>query len=130
LHQHARSITVGEVVIPIALRSVVAEALADKLLAGQTPSLVLAVAGQHAHLLVRIGQQNAKPVVGRAKQTASFRVRDQLPGTIWAEGCHPVRVRDLAHYRNVVEYIERHADDGAAIWIHPDLRKASGPASC
>jgi hypothetical protein len=129
LLRYGNAISSRKIVIPAELRAVIAEALAEKLLACSAPPRILAVAGQHGHVLLRAGQSDVKPIVARAKQAASFRVRTHLPGTIWAQGCHPVRVRDADHYHTIVKYIERHADDGAAIWIHPDLRKASGPAS-
>jgi len=85
---------------------------------------ILAVACTHAHVLVRVGIQDAKPVIGRAKQASSFAVRERMPGTIWAQGCHVVRIEDEHHYRWVVAYIERHQGEGAAIWRYPEERLA------
>jgi hypothetical protein len=86
--------------------------------------------------LFRSGVEDAKPIIGRAKQYASHQIRNDLPGTIWGQGCHVVRIRDQDHYRQVVTYIGDHVLEGAAIWVHPmyradhpDLRQASGPAS-
>ncbi len=101
------------------------------------PLRILAIGRVHGHALVRIGAGNAKPLIGRAKQCASHAIRDKLPGSIWSQGCHVVRIESELHYRWVVKYIENHQGEGAAIWVHPrwrgasdpDLRQASGPAS-
>ena len=129
LYRFAEASTKTAVFLAHDVRDRVATALAEKLQSQHVKVRCIAVAGTHAHILACVGSQDAKPIIGRAKQAASHRVRDRLPGTVWAQGCHVVRVRDEAHYRSVVNYIARHAEDGACVWNHPDLRKASGPAS-
>ncbi len=122
LRRYAREITGKPVSFPTDIRPVLAEALASKWLAMRVPARIVGVGSRHAHALIRVGPEDAKPIAGRAKQAASHRVRDRLPGTIWGQGCHPVRVRDQDHYRAVVEYIEDHRGEGAALWVHPKFR--------
>lgn len=129
LNHHAKQIAAPMITIPADLRPIIAEALGRKLERMKTPARIIAVGARHTHALARTGPQDAKPLIGRAKQFASHQVRARLPGSIWSESCEVVRVRDEDHYRSIVKYIADHADDGAAIWIHPDLRQASGPAS-
>jgi hypothetical protein len=129
LHRYARERSGPEVVIPVVLRRPVAEALGEKLMSIGCPPRILAVGKVHGHILLRVGAADAKPIVGRAKQLASHRVRVELPGTIWAQGCNVVRIEGESHYRWVVGYIEKHRREGASVWIHPDLHRASGPAS-
>ena len=129
LYRTARERCPVEVQIPFRLRQTIAEALGDKLLALEQPPRIIAVMRTHVHALVRAGPTNVRESIGRAKQAASHAVRDELPGRIWGQRCHPVRIRDGVHYRQVVEYIAAHGEEGGALWIHPDLRKASGQAS-
>lgn len=108
--------------LPEHLRPLIDKAFAAKCEAMGYPVRVLAVAARHAHALVRVGEIDAKPIVGRAKQAASHAVRGELPGSIWSQGCHVVRCRDESHYRAIVDYISRHAREdntGAALWTHP-----------
>ena len=119
----------NEVAIPAHLRPSVAEALGVKLLAIDMPPRLIAVARVHVHALVRAGPIDVRPFIGRAKQAASHAVRDELPGRLWGQRCHPTRIRSREHYREVIEYIAHHATEGAALWEHPDLRRASGQAS-
>ncbi|HRQ72350.1 MAG TPA: hypothetical protein PLU35_04895 [Phycisphaerales bacterium] len=107
----------------------IAEALAEKLLAIDAPPRILAVGRLHIHGLVCVGAGNARPIIGRAKQAASHTVRDRLPGRVWGQRCHLVRIRDETHYRATVRYIGDHASDDAAIWTHPDVRQGSRQAS-
>jgi len=129
LYEHARALSPEAIEIPESLRPIVAEALGKKFLAMDTPPRILAVGRVHVHALVRAGSGDVRPLVGRAKQAASHAVRHELPGSIWGQRCHPERICDEEHYRNVVRYITAHLDEGAALWIHPDLRRASGQAS-
>jgi hypothetical protein len=135
LHRLAREAVGAEVHLPPHLRKIVAEVIAEKLAACGVAVRIAAVAKTHAHILARVGNVDAKPIIGRAEQAASHRVRDELPGTIWSQGCGVVRVESETQYRRVVAYIERHRNEGAFVWIHPqfginpDLRKPSGQAS-
>lgn len=77
---------------------------------------IIAIDAVHAHALIRAGEGDAKPMVARAKQRSSHAVVDELPGSIWAQGCEVVRVRDEQHWRTVVDYIANHAIAGATVW--------------
>jgi len=110
---------------------IIAEAIVSKLANEHAEVRAICVAGQHAHMLVNVGPGDAKRLIGRAKQLASHRVRDSMPGTLWSQGCHVVRVRDEPHFRAINGYILAHAREGAFVWSNPDLhsRTRSGPAS-
>ena len=108
--------------MPEDLRPIIAEALGEKLIEIGSPPRILAVARVHVHALIRPGDRDARPLVGRAKQAASHAVRERLPGRIWGQGCHPARIRDGEHYASVVQYIAKHAEEGAVIWEHPSVR--------
>ncbi len=129
LHRVARKLCPEEIHIPKHLRRTIADALGDKLLALERPPRIIAVARVHVHALVLAGATDVRPYIGRAKQAASHAVRSELPGRIWGQRCHPVRIRNEGHYRRVVDYIAAHSKQGAALWVHPDLRRASGQAS-
>lgn len=124
LHRFARARARAPLVLPPALRRVVADALAEKLMAQHGTVRILAIGRVPGHMLLKTGNRDAKPLIGRAKQFASHRVRHALPGNIWAQGCHVVRIRNRSHYARVVAYIAQHEDDAAADWIHPDVRNA------
>jgi len=114
---------VGEpVVIAEDLRPVIAELLVMKLEREEVSVRVLALSRMHGHVLCRVGGRDAKPIIGRAKQFASHRVRSRLPGRIWSQGCHAVRVRGEEHYAQVVRYIHEHEAEGAAVWVHLKYR--------
>jgi len=117
------------ITIPAVHREEIAEALAGKPLNIDHLPRIIGVRGQHAHFLLRVVDEDAKPIVGRAKQSALYRVTDVLLGALWAQTCHVVRIHDQGHYRTVVEDIAAHAKEGASVWSNPDLRKSSGHAS-
>jgi REP element-mobilizing transposase RayT len=122
LHQHAglriyaARLNQQTIVLTCMQRTIIGEAITKKLKSMDVPIRIIAVAATHVHALIRVGEADAIPIFGRAKQFASHRVRGQLPGTIWGEGSHPERITDQTHYRNVVGYIRHHALDGAWIW--------------
>ena len=54
----------------------------------------LACGAMHTHVLIRAGAADAKRIVGHAKQSASHRVRDEIPGRLWGGSSHPERIRE------------------------------------
>lgn len=122
-HSRARD----AVFITAPARMPIAEALAEKLHELNFRVRIIAVSASHAHILADVGPDDAKPLVGKIKQAASHRVRAVLPGKVWSDGCHVERVLDEQRYRNTVDYIAAHKDEGAAIWVPSKLRRARGP---
>jgi len=119
LRRYARSISRKPLTFPREVRRILMDALVEKLTRLEVPTRIIAVNETHAHGLIRVGDLDALAVFGKAKQLASHRVRNQLPGTIWGEGSHPVRIREYSHYRRVVDYIWEHSMDGGEVWENP-----------
>ncbi len=108
-----------------AVRPTIAKAFAEKFRKECCLPVLVAVAETHIHALISVGKTDAKRIVGRAKQYASHQVRESMPGKIWGQGCHVVRVRDRSHFRVIIEYINEHERaEGAFVWRNPDLRFA------
>ncbi len=93
----------------------IARAFSEKLASMEAAVSVLAIDAVHLHTLVRIGLGNAKPLIGRAKQRASYAIRDVRVGSIWAQGCHVVRIKDEGHWKTVRNYILKHELQGAIV---------------
>jgi hypothetical protein len=74
-------------------------------------------------MLFRAGNEDAEMIAGRAKQFASLRLSRELPGSIWGQHSHVVRVRDEGHYRRIVTYITKHIHKRAMLWEHPKFRE-------
>ncbi len=49
-------------------------------------------------------------------------MRNEIPGRMWGQRCHVVRINDHAHYRNVVNYILEHLNEGAWVWEPENFR--------
>ena len=129
LHAQAQALVKRVVYFSAAHRCKIARALGQYLLAHNYDPRVIAVDAVHAHILFRCGDADAKRIIARAKQFASRTLSQALPGSIWAQGCHVVRVRGELHFHQVVSYIEKHREDGAALWEHPSIRarRVAGP---
>ena len=121
LHRYARDITKKFVQFTPEQRSRTARAIMQKLDLMQAQWRVLAVGATHVHLLACIDSRHAKREFGRIKQFASHTLRDELPGTIWGEGCLPLRVKNEQHYRSIVNYILAHEAEGACVMEHPAI---------
>lgn len=78
--------------------------------------LALAVDVTHVHVLIELPRDTTKHEVGRLKRHASFAVREQVCGRVWARGCGIKRVKDRAHQRATFAYIARHEQEGAWVW--------------
>jgi len=115
LHARSKASLKGPaVVIPPALRATVGWACIERFDDEQATVRAISVGGQHAHAAFEWAGDDVKPLIGRVKKVASHRVRDELPGRIWALGCKIVRVRDEAHWRNVVSYVKEQRN--AWVW--------------
>ncbi len=80
----------------------------------------VSVAPMHVHLLIELPRTGAAAELGRIKRKASWAVRDELPGKIWAKGCGIKPIKDKAHQINTFNYIVKHKDQGAWVWTYRD----------
>ncbi|MGD9646150.1 MAG: hypothetical protein AB7U73_10605 [Pirellulales bacterium] len=80
--------------------------------------LIMAVSGQHVHLLVKIERGRIRQLAGRAKRCATLEMRSQgWQGRLWGIRSHADRIQDRAHQVNTYRYIRRHIREGAWIGI-------------
>jgi hypothetical protein len=126
LRQYSKAILKRTVVLTPPQQRVIVDALVFKLTELHCPLRILCVDAVHAHLLVRVGTSDAERIAGKAKQYASHQLGDDLPGRIWGQRNHIVRIRSEGHYRSIVTYIERHASRSAVVWIHPMHANSQG----
>lgn len=124
LRLYATRVTRRVVFLPDEVRGPIAEALAEKRASLRCATRIIAVDGVHVHALFEIGEADAKAAVVRAKQQASHRVRARLPGSIWAQGCHVVRIEGEQRWRCTVDSIAAHGQRGAELW-QPERFRAS-----
>lgn len=122
LHRHAKSISGNAVILDQAARRIVGRAIVDYLTKHQHEALVIAVGGMHVHMLVQLPEnlRDAKRAIGNVKLSASMRLKDKLPGRVWAGGCKLTPIRDERHHRNTFAYIQRHIGEGAWVWTFRD----------
>jgi REP element-mobilizing transposase RayT len=104
----------SSVTIPSSLRPIVGQACLEQFPKEDAEVAVLSVSGQHVHVAVLCLQSGLKQMIGRVKKVSSHRIRNQLPGKVWAAGCKPVLVRDDEHWANVLKYIRNHKN--AWVW--------------
>lgn len=124
LHRYAQGLAGDAIRLTRSQCRVVIAAIIEKMEAIEIPVAVIACDAVHCHALLRVGDQDAKLVFGRAKQLASFRLRDELPGRIWGASSHAERVHDLEQFERAVRYIWKHRSKGAEVWIRPDIAAA------
>jgi REP element-mobilizing transposase RayT len=122
LHAHAKAISGRPVILETAQRITVGKAVVQNLLKHGHDILVISVSAMHVHTLAQLSEdlQQAKDAVGFAKLSASIRIKDDVPGQVWARGCKPKPIRDEIHHRNTFGYICRHLDEGAWVWTFRD----------
>lgn len=127
LRAYARSLARDAVSLTPPQRVLVGTALVAKLRAMNVPCAVLACGSTHTHALIRVGELDAKPVLGRAKQAASYAVRTEIPGKMWGGSSGVVRIGSVEHWTAAFWYIARHRREGAWVWFDGEfLRKARG----
>ena len=106
------------VVIPPNLRQVVGLAIKERLTGLGALLIAIAVARQHAHILVKMPMRQRRAWPGVAKRHAWFVLRGHgWKSKLWGKRGKAVPIRDRAHQLNVYHYIERHARQGAWVWL-------------
>jgi hypothetical protein len=123
LRAHAMQIARDPIELTVAQRAVVGVALVEKLLEMEIRMAALACCATHAHALIRVGDRDAKPIFGRAKQLASFRMCDEIPGKMWGASSKVARIKNLGHFIDARVYILRHKHEGAWTWYEEKLAK-------
>jgi hypothetical protein len=105
------------VIFTPAQRPFVGTALRDKLQQLGALVLCLSAGGQHAHILAKLPDDQARAWLGRAKKHAWFELRDRgWVGHMWGKRGKELPVRDRRHQLNVYYYILAHAKEGAWVW--------------
>ena len=122
LHRYAKDVSSQAVVIKQALRSVIGKAIYAKINEQHHKVLAMAVGSNHAHLLVELpnNRSQVKQIAGTWKQISSHKVREALPGQVWATGGDPIPIKDRGHQLRAYEYILNHRHEGAWVWSFKD----------
>jgi len=119
LHAHAKAQQrKPSVVLPADLRPLVGTACLEQFAKEDVCVHAISVGGEHVHVALDCPRHEVKQMIGRVKKVSSHRIRDRIPGKVWAQGCRPAAVRDAAHWRNLLRYIGNHAPR-AWVWIRP-----------
>lgn len=104
------------VVLPPRLRPLVGRALWQELTRLGGWVVVMAVSGQHVHLLVKLPAGRERAWAGRAKRHATLKLREYgWRGMLWGVRSKAEPIRNRAHQENTYKYIMKHAEEGA--WI-------------
>jgi len=98
-------------------REVIGTALLERLQQLQGRVLAIACAAQHAHIQMQFSDGDARIPIGIAKKHATFTAHAAgFTNRLWAARGKIVRIRDLAHQRNVYRYVMNHVHEGAWVW--------------
>ena len=120
LHAHVRmSMKQPPVEIPRDLREPIGRGCLERFAEEGAEVFRISVDFWHVHVAADCSPAGLKQMVGRVKKVSSHLVRDRIPGRVWQAGCHPVKVGDDGHWRNVLEYIDDHAPE-AWVWRKGD----------
>jgi hypothetical protein len=116
-HRSATSLKRNPVAFPENLRSVVGEAMRDQLVRLGADVLCVAVSGQHAHLLAKLPEGQARHLLGLAKKHVWFVLREQGWKTqLWGKRGKEILIEDRQHQVNTYRYILDHVHEGAWVW--------------
>lgn len=113
-------------------RQVAALAIRDKLEGLGAFVLVVAMSGQHAHLIAKLPPSEARNLVGRAKKHVYFELRDRgHVGHVWGKSSKETPIDDRGHQVNEYHYVPRHREQAAYVWSWVEehhRRKGDQPA--
>ena len=122
------------VAIDATLRPFVAEAVAVRLVEFGVTVMAAGMGAKHLHLLAKFPAFDARVKVGIAKQAATRALKDHCDSQgiglglasgdgIWAKRSRAEPVTGRRHQVAALYYVVRHLDDGAALWLAPELER-------
>jgi REP element-mobilizing transposase RayT len=120
LHTYSERLASDAVRLPQHLLPVIGQAILSQAEQQNHRINAISVAPMHVHLLTELRRDGTAAEIGRIKRRASWAVRHELPGRVWAKGCGIKPVRDKAHMVNTYRYILTHAGQGAWVWSIQD----------
>ncbi|HYE62783.1 MAG TPA: hypothetical protein VD997_12375 [Phycisphaerales bacterium] len=98
-------------------------AIRGKLVDMHVPVAAIAVHATHSHALIKVGDEDAKRIFGRAKQASSHAIRSRYPGRLWGESSGVRRIRNYGHFASAIWYILDHSKQGAAVWCDEEMER-------
>jgi hypothetical protein len=121
------------VVLAPVWRSIIGEAVRNRLEDLGAFVLCLSQGGQHLHLLGKLPiGVDGRTWMGLAKKHSAFEAKSRgWQGKLWGKRGKEIRVRDRGHQLNVYRYIIEHAQEGAWVWVwnrNDPPREAHGEA--
>jgi REP element-mobilizing transposase RayT len=125
LQYSKQSLKKPPVVLSPDLRAAVGQACLEQFHKENVEVSALSIGGEHAHAAVDCDPKELKQMIGRVKKVSSHRIRAWIPGQVWGQGCHPVVVRDQAHWENLIRYIRGHAGN-SWVWVPDETGKQFG----
>lgn len=116
--QSLQSLKQPPVIVPAAWRSIIGEAVRDRMQDLGAFVLCVAQGGQHLHMLAKLPHDaDARDWMGRAKKHSSFEVKARgWKGKLWGKRGKEKPVKDRQHHRNTYRYILDHEKEGAWVW--------------
>ena len=133
LHEHSKGLMLrDEVTLQLNHQQIVLDCFAESLAFNEIPCAVMSVSSTHAHVLARFvrGRSTstgkliadlARHYFGIARKVASRRLSESgnvPPGGLWSKRTTIVPIADQRHFENVADYIQRHKEKGAVIWVN------------
>jgi REP element-mobilizing transposase RayT len=112
------------VIIPLNVRSIIADRIADTLIEMGHRVLAASVSGMHAHVVVELPDNMPliRAIVGEAKKESSRAVRKQMPGRIWAAGGDYDPIDDRNHLASAMNYVLMKQGPGARTWSYRNAK--------
>jgi hypothetical protein len=110
------------VIIPLALRIPVLQALVGRLKEEGHTVLSASAGATHAHALVRLPDHlpTIRQIIGRCKRRACEAVKNELTGPVWSAGGEFKPVFTRSHHRCAFIYIYDEQEEDAATWCYRD----------
>jgi len=110
------------VIIPLALRVPVLQAIVGQLRKEGFIVLTALVGATHAHALSELPDDTPtiRRIIGHCKRNACEMVKHSLPGSIWSAGGDFVPVDTRSHQRRAFNYVFEEQEPDAATWSYRD----------
>jgi len=100
-------------------RTEVLDAIVEDLATTNVQPFIMSVAAEHVHFLAIFHEHSIRQLIGRIKSVATRRIKRRRSDLkrVWSRNCHMTSVNGRRHFDHVFEYVRRHEDQGALVYV-------------
>lgn len=123
-YEEAKAVTGAAVKLTAEQRRITSGAFVAEIAKLPIVPSIMAVSNEHGHLLAKFGALKIRRTVGvlKGEATKALHRSGHRQEDFWGKECHMKSKKEGREFRVAFDYVHRHLDDGAIVYVWPVFR--------